>query len=142
MPDDAIRSGRTQSLVPAFGSRFQAQQGRGTAGCGPATGPFPPVLAWTPSAPLVADGSGRPAANAWAIGILWQHLEQGSRVEINDRFYPYRPPGSSGLLSRLRLAWAVFTGRADALFWPGQGSTADDYARHTGRTPPKEPGGR
>jgi len=31
-----------------------------------------------------------------------------------------RPLGMSGLLWRLRCAWIVFTGKADALVWKGQ----------------------
>lgn len=33
-------------------------------------------------------------------------------------WHPARAAGYPTLASRFRLAWAVFTGRADALFWP------------------------
>jgi hypothetical protein len=32
---------------------------------------------------------------------------------------PARPLGYYSLRSRIRLAWMVFTGKADALVWPG-----------------------
>lgn len=39
-------------------------------------------------------------------------------AEIDGRYVPARPMGLFGLHSRMRLAWAVFTGEADALIWP------------------------
>lgn len=33
---------------------------------------------------------------------------------------PARPLAFEGLFGRLHAAWAVYTGRADALVWPGQ----------------------
>ncbi|QTH80215.1 hypothetical protein PA10_00015 [Pseudomonas phage pPa_SNUABM_DT01] len=33
---------------------------------------------------------------------------------------PARFMGYDTILERIKLTWAVFTGRADALFWPGQ----------------------
>lgn len=33
-------------------------------------------------------------------------------------YYPARPLGFYSLGNRLRCAWLVFTGRADALIWP------------------------
>jgi hypothetical protein len=38
----------------------------------------------------------------------------------NGCWVPARPLGLFSFRSRLRLAWMVFTGRADALVWPGQ----------------------
>ncbi|HWL04531.1 MAG TPA: hypothetical protein VNQ99_06280 [Xanthobacteraceae bacterium] len=40
------------------------------------------------------------------------------RVQIGDGWYPARPEGFSSFLYRVRAAWLVFTGRADALVWP------------------------
>jgi hypothetical protein len=37
-----------------------------------------------------------------------------------DKWVPARGMGSSSLRSRLRLAWMVFTGKADALLWEDQ----------------------
>lgn len=44
------------------------------------------------------------------------------QIEKDGRkvFVPCRPEGYYGLKNRLRLAWAVFTGKADALFWEQQ----------------------
>jgi hypothetical protein len=41
-------------------------------------------------------------------------------TQINGQWVPARPLGFMSLSSRLRAAWLVFTGRADALLWPGQ----------------------
>lgn len=35
-------------------------------------------------------------------------------------FAPARPMGFASIQSRVKAAWLVFTGRADALIWPGQ----------------------
>ena len=35
-----------------------------------------------------------------------------------DEWVPCRPIGLSGFSNRLKLAWMVFTGKADALVWP------------------------
>lgn len=39
---------------------------------------------------------------------------------IKGKHVPARPIGYSSFLWRCRLAWAVFTGRMDALEWPEQ----------------------
>lgn len=39
---------------------------------------------------------------------------------VNGTWVPSRPTGYSSFVWRCRLAWAVFTGRMDALEWPGQ----------------------
>lgn len=41
------------------------------------------------------------------------------RVKINNGWYPARPLGMPGIRPRLRAAWLVLTGRADAVIWPG-----------------------
>lgn len=38
----------------------------------------------------------------------------------DGRWVPARALGWGGLPYRLKAAWLVFTGRADALTWPGQ----------------------
>lgn len=44
-----------------------------------------------------------------------------NQAGFEDGWAPARPlPYFGGTLRRLRLAWAVFTGRADALFWVRQ----------------------
>lgn len=40
-------------------------------------------------------------------------------TEIDNKWLPARPLGYYSLRSRLRLAYMVFTGKADALLWPG-----------------------
>jgi len=41
-------------------------------------------------------------------------------VCINDKWIPCRPITSPETLrTRLKAAWLVFTGKADALLWPG-----------------------
>lgn len=39
--------------------------------------------------------------------------------KINNKWVPARPLGLYSLRNRLKLAWMVFTGKADALTWPG-----------------------
>lgn len=43
-------------------------------------------------------------------------------TEINGQWVPKRPLGFQGLclLTRLKYAWLVFSGRADVLQWPNQ----------------------
>jgi hypothetical protein len=38
---------------------------------------------------------------------------------INGKWYPARPCGFYSWGNRIKTAWLVFTGRADALIWPG-----------------------
>lgn len=41
-------------------------------------------------------------------------------VEVEKgKWMPARPLGHYSLCNRLQLAWLVFTGKADALAWPG-----------------------
>jgi hypothetical protein len=40
-------------------------------------------------------------------------------VEINGKWFPARPLGFSSFRYRCKAAWLVFTGKADALTWPG-----------------------
>ncbi len=42
-----------------------------------------------------------------------------SDTDIGGKWMPARPLGHYSLTSRLRLAWMVFTGKCDALKWPG-----------------------
>ena len=46
---------------------------------------------------------------------------EGNQAGLPDgRWVPARPYGGHWRWSRLRATWLVFTGRADALTWPGQ----------------------
>jgi hypothetical protein len=56
----------------------------------------------------------------WTIGQLRKHIAGGAQTETTAGYEPARVYGFYGLRSRLRLAWDVFTGEADALYWPGQ----------------------
>ncbi len=46
--------------------------------------------------------------------------EPWAQVLINGRWHPARPTPYSSPLQRIKAAWLVFTGRADALKWHGQ----------------------
>jgi hypothetical protein len=60
----------------------------------------------------------------WTIDELTSHVTEARvSTSINGRWVPARPWGLDTLPSRVRLAWEVFTGRADALVWPGQNDT-------------------
>ena len=41
-------------------------------------------------------------------------------TELNGGWVPARALGFASVRSRVRCAWMVFTGKADALVWPGQ----------------------
>jgi len=41
-------------------------------------------------------------------------------VEIDGIWCPARPAGYASFLNRFKLAWLVFTGKADALIWHKQ----------------------
>ena len=60
------------------------------------------------------------APNHWTISDLVDEIRMGPITSINGKIVPVRPYGEYSLRSRLRLAWMVFTGRADALEWPRQ----------------------
>lgn len=59
------------------------------------------------------------APTRWTGYELMRHVQKGPRSRAPGSEYeqPARPIGFYSLPSRARLAWAVFTGRADALFW-------------------------
>lgn len=54
----------------------------------------------------------------WSMGELVKTTREIT-TEIDGKVMPYRPLGAIGMPARLKAAWAVFTGRADALTWPG-----------------------
>lgn len=62
----------------------------------------------------------------WELPALLDYLRKGE-VEVGikiaglTQYAPARPSKNLDTLpERIRLAWSVFTGRADVLFWPGQ----------------------
>jgi hypothetical protein len=65
------------------------------------------------------------APNAWNVVRLADYVSSGECVSLTPNGpEPARPFGEFGLRSRLALAWAVFTGRADAVFWNGSAPKA------------------
>lgn len=56
----------------------------------------------------------------WTIDELRSAFDNGPHVLVNGRYEPARPYGFYSLGSRCRLAWDVFLGRADALYFPNQ----------------------
>jgi hypothetical protein len=57
----------------------------------------------------------------WTIYSLEKHFREGPYSEIRTgEWVPARPYGLYSLSNRFRLAWMVFTGKADALRWPEQ----------------------
>lgn len=51
---------------------------------------------------------------------LVAYASDGScRTLINGEWVAARPYGRFSLLNRIKCAWLVFTGRADAVTWPG-----------------------
>lgn len=61
----------------------------------------------------------------WTIRQLIQHVKDGPHVQVKGGDYePARPYGLYSLRNRIRLAWMVFTGEADALRWPFQNPRA------------------
>lgn len=48
------------------------------------------------------------------------NLEDTSALLPDGRWVVARPYGFCSLWQRLKATWLVFTGRADALVWPGQ----------------------
>lgn len=57
----------------------------------------------------------------YTLSELMRLASGSSQAGLPDgRWVPARPRGSSIRGSRLRIAWEVFCGRADAVKWPGQ----------------------
>ena len=42
----------------------------------------------------------------------------GCQAKINGKWVPVRPEGYYSIANRIKCAWMVFTGKADALVWP------------------------
>ena len=61
--------------------------------------------------------------NCYAIyGRADKYALTSACIKINGKeiWVPARSHGMFSIKERLRLAWKVFTGRADVLEWPGQ----------------------
>lgn len=50
--------------------------------------------------------------------LNWNFINFTTSAWINGKWVYARPIGYFSILHRIRLAWMVFTGRADALLWP------------------------
>lgn len=60
------------------------------------------------------------APNLWTLKGLENHQDVvGIETEQGGKWVPARPLGLDTLPNRIKLAWAVFTGKYDALKWPG-----------------------
>lgn len=55
--------------------------------------------------------------NEWRLSHLLASVDQCA-AHINGKWVPARALGLASFVNRIRLAWLVFTGRADALIWP------------------------
>ncbi len=55
----------------------------------------------------------------YTLDGLQKTINSGTSVMLGAARYPARPLGYWSLPERLRCTWAVFTGRADAVIWPG-----------------------
>ena len=58
------------------------------------------------------------APNLWTLKAL-QHETNNNQANIDGNWVPARPLGLDCIRYRLRLAWGVFTGKYDAVKWPG-----------------------
>lgn len=59
------------------------------------------------------------APNLLRLADLVHELHHCQMETEGGLWIPGRPLGFYSLWSRLNLAWMVFTGKADALLWPG-----------------------
>ena len=59
----------------------------------------------------------------WSLDGLLDFIHtSGMKVQCNKtkQWVPCRPVGYPSLVSRIKTAWLVFTGKADAIVWPGE----------------------
>ncbi len=56
------------------------------------------------------------APSLWKVDSLIKHASE-CQAEINGKWVPARAMGLFSLVSRLKLAWLVLSGKADALVW-------------------------
>ena len=60
------------------------------------------------------------APSLFSLKELQNHQEIiGVQTEIDGQWVPARPYGLFSLKNRVKLAWGVFTGKYDAVTWPG-----------------------
>lgn len=53
----------------------------------------------------------------YTLRSLFEYVERAPRVRIDNAWVPSRPLAVRSLRKRLRLAYEVFIGRADAIYW-------------------------
>ena len=56
--------------------------------------------------------------NAWQLKDLINIAKSNQTFSNSGKWIPARPMGYPSPLSRIRIAWLVFTGKADAVIWP------------------------
>lgn len=85
------------------------------------------------------------APTHWTLKALIEHAHAGPKTKLGEMWVPARTIGYFSWRQRLRLAWMVFTGRADALTWPEDDRVGvdDDVPDPRGKpsTPALIPGG-
>ena len=54
----------------------------------------------------------------WTLDDLVEHCLSTQTLLDGGRWVPARPINCLSFTSRLKAAWSVFTGKADAVFWP------------------------
>ena len=65
----------------------------------------------------------RKTPSVWSLENLILHCDPKNpngttQAGINGKWVPARPEGYWSLRERIRCAWIVFTGKADAVTWP------------------------
>lgn len=45
-------------------------------------------------------------------------VDNNTQVKINNKYVAARPLGYPSFFNRIKIAWYVFSGKADALIWP------------------------
>lgn len=51
--------------------------------------------------------------------LIMLSMDPDVQANINGKWVPARPLGYPSFTQRVRAAWLVFTGKADAVKWPG-----------------------
>lgn len=57
--------------------------------------------------------------NIWFLNEVIKSSKENAAEVAPGVWVPARPEGFSSWSYRLKAAWLVFTGKADALIWPG-----------------------
>lgn len=57
----------------------------------------------------------------WTLVKLHLHVVNGPRIgeKGSHHYYSARPMGNGSIFNRIRCAYLVFAGKADAVVWPG-----------------------